>query len=147
MGVGFDVLYSFQGQRYKLDGFEYNQRLDYVKVPVYFINRIPLSSKISLVGKIGPQISFRTSSKLTDKDGNTIISNTNSQYESVTFGAAALGGAEYKLISRIWLTAAIRGDYDFTNAEDDSYSKYQTGRAKTYNLTTGLEIGLRYILK
>src|ERR1700730_16634417 len=35
-GVGIDALYSLQGQRYNLNNIEYNQKVDYLKVPVYF---------------------------------------------------------------------------------------------------------------
>ena len=35
-GIGVDVLYSLQGQKYKIAGVESNQKLEYVKVPVYF---------------------------------------------------------------------------------------------------------------
>jgi hypothetical protein len=40
-----------------------------------------------------------------------------------------------------------RFDYDFTNAEDVSFVYYPLGRANTRNMTTGLEVGLKYMLR
>ena len=48
--------------------------------------------------------------------------------------------------SQLYLTTLVRFDYDFTNAEDDTFSGYTAGRAKTYNSTIGLEVGLKYMI-
>jgi outer membrane protein with beta-barrel domain len=146
-GAGVDVFYSLQGQRYQLSGPEYNQKNDYIKVPVYFSYNTDPSKKISFIGKLGPQISFLTSSKLDDKNGNTINGNTKDQYKNATFGAMISAGAQYKLNNNLYLNAAWRFDYDFTNAEDDQYADYTSGRANTHNMTSGLEVGLKYMLK
>ncbi len=147
LGIGADALYSLQGQRYTLNGTTFNQKNEYIKVPVYFSYNGDASKRISFIGKIGPQVSFLTNSKLDDKNGNKILGDTKDRYKSATFGGIALAGAQYKLQSNLYLSAAARFDYDFTNAEDDGYSSYVGGRAKTYNMTTGLEVGLKYILK
>jgi Outer membrane protein beta-barrel domain len=145
LGVGMDVLYSLQGQRHELNGIETNQRVNYVKIPVYFTyNRNP-NKPVSFMGKIGPQLSILTSSKLTENNGHTLKSNTKALYEDVTFGAVLAAGAQFKLDRKLFLTTMARFDYDFTNAEDDSYRFYRAGRSKTYNMTTGLEVGLKYM--
>ncbi len=59
-GVGIDALYSLQGQRYILNNIEYNQKVNYIKVPVYFTYNSDASKPISFIGKIGPQVSFLT---------------------------------------------------------------------------------------
>lgn len=146
-GIGLDLLYSLQGQRYKYTGIEYNQKVDYIKVPVYFVYNGPISSTVSFLGKIGPQVSFLTDSKLNDKDGNTIDSDTKDRFKSATFGGVIIAGTQFKLKSDLFLSTAIRFDYDFTNAEDNSYINYQSGRANSYNATAGLELGLKYMLK
>lgn len=143
-GVGLDVLYSLQGQRYKLSGTEYNQKNEYIKVPVYFTYNSNSSKKVSYVGKIGPQVSFIISSKVDDKDGKTVFSDVKDRYKSATFGGAALAGVQFKLDQNLYLITAARFDYDFTNAEDDTYSLYTNGRANTYNVTAGIEVGLKY---
>ena len=148
IGVGADLLYSLQGQRYKLNNSgEFNQKNEYVKVPVYFSYNNDASKKIAFIGKLGPQVSFLTASKLDDKDGHGIIGDTKNRYKSVTFGAMALAGAQYKMMHNFYLSTALRFDTDFSNAEDDTYTGYIGGRAKTYNMTAGLEIGLKYVLQ
>jgi hypothetical protein len=146
LGVGMDILYSLQGQRYEINGIEANRNVDYVKIPVYFTyNRNP-DKPVSFIGKIGPQVSVLTNSKLTDNNGHTLKSNTNDFYKDVTFGGMAAGGAQFKLDRRLFLTTMARFDYDFTNAEDHNNTYYPVGRAKTHNMTTGMEVGLKYML-
>ena len=146
VGVGMDVLYSLQGQRYETHGMETKQKVNYVKVPLYFTYNGDPNKSISFIGKVGPQLSVLTSSKLTDNNGNDIKSDTKDLYKDVTFGGMAAAGAQFKLEKRLFLTTMARFNYDFTNAEDDSYPNYPAGRAKTYNMTTGLEVGLKYML-
>jgi len=148
LGVGADVLYSLQGQRYTLNNTgEFNQKNEYIKVPVYFSYNTDPSKKVSFIGKLGPQVSFITNSKLDDNDGNKVIGDTKNRYKSTTFGAMASAGAQYKLQHNLYLSTAVRFDTDFTNAEDDTYSGYVAGRAKSYNMTAGVEVGLKYMLK
>jgi outer membrane protein W len=146
-GIGLDVLYSLQGQRYALNGVEYNQKNDYIKVPVYFTYISDPAKAVSFIGKIGPQVSFITSSSMDDKDGNKLAGDTKNRYKSATFGGAISAGAQFKLNNKLALTTAFKFDCDFTNAEDDTYYAYTPGRAKTYNMATGLEVGLRYQLR
>lgn len=147
LGVGADLLYSLQGQRYTLNNIKYNQKNEYVKIPVYFSFNSDASKMVSFKGQVGPQVSFLANSKLDDDDGNKIIDDTKNRYEDVTFGGMASAGAQYKLQKNLYLSTTVRFDYDFTNAEDDTYSGYTSGRAKTYNSTIGLEVGLTYIFK
>lgn len=135
-----------QGERYTTSNTEYNQKVNYVKVPVYFTYNSDASKPVSFVGKIGPQVSFLTSSKLTNDDGDDIKGDTKDAYKAATFGGAALAGAQFRLSPNVFLSTAVRFDTDFTNAEDEEYFSYEQGRAKTYNITTGLEVGLKYML-
>ncbi|MEO6638369.1 MAG: outer membrane beta-barrel protein [Ginsengibacter sp.] len=144
LGLGIDALYSLQGQRYNLGGIELNQKNEYVKVPLYFTYNSNPGNTVSFVGKIGPQVSFITSSKLDNKDGETVLSDTKDRYKSTTFGGAALAGVQFKLDQNMYLVTAARFDYDFSNAEDDTYQNYPVGRAHTYNMTAGVEVGLKY---
>lgn len=146
LGVGVDVLYSMQGELSTIGNTEYNQKVNYVKVPVYFTYNSNASKPVSFLGKVGPQVSFLTSSKLTNDDGDDIKGDTKDAYKSATFGGAALAGAQFRLSPNVFLSTAVRFDADFTNAEDEDYFSYVQGRAKTYNITTGLEVGLKYML-
>jgi len=147
LGVGLDVLYSLQGQRYETDGTEYNQKVNYLKIPVFFSYTSNPSKVVAFTGKIGPQLSILTDSKITDKDGDDIVGDTKNRYEDITFGGMVAAGIQIKLDKNLFLTTLARFDYDFTNAEDDSHPIYPAGRANTYNMTTGLEVGLKYLLK
>jgi hypothetical protein len=146
LGVGMDVLYSLQGQRYEIYGIETKQKVNYVKIPVYFTYNGNPSKPVSFIGKIGPQLSVLTDSKLTDNNGLTLKSDTKDLYKNVTFGGMAAGGAQFKLDRRLFLTTMARFDYDVTNAEDHTNPYYPAGRAKTHNMTTGMEVGLKYML-
>jgi hypothetical protein len=146
LGVGMDLLYSMQGQRYKVNGTETNQKVFYVKIPIYFTYNHNPDKPVSFIGKIGPQLSFLTNSRITDGNGHTLNPDTKDHYKDVTFGGMASAGAQFKLDRKLFLTTMGRFDYDFTNAEDDNYSYHPTGRAKTHNMTTGLEVGLKFML-
>ena len=146
VGVGADAVYSFQGRRYELDGSKYYQKNAYVKVPVYFTYNTDPSKWISFIGKLGPQVSFLADSKLHDNDNHSIKSNTKSAYKSVTYGGMALAGTQFRMSSHTYLTTAWRFDGDFTNAEETVTSPDGGSRAKSYNLTSGLEVGVKYVL-
>jgi hypothetical protein len=147
LGVGLDVLYSLQGKRYEIYRVETKQKINYLKIPVYFSYNTDASRTLSFIGKVGPQVSILADSKLIDKDGEDINPDTKDRYNDVTFGAMAAAGAQFKLNNKVFLTTMLRFDHDFTNAEDDSYDYYPVGRAKTYNGTLGLEVGLKYLLR
>lgn len=144
VGVAIDGLYSLQGQKYELSGQDYNQKISYIKVPVYFTYNSNPQRPISFSGKIGPQVSFLSTSKLTNDDGKDVVSNTNDRFETTTFGGAAQAGIQIRLQRDLFLTTGVRFDVDFTNAEDEDYASYPAGPAKTYNMTSGVEVGLKY---
>jgi hypothetical protein len=143
-GVAIDGLYSLQGQKYELSGKEFSQKVNYIKVPVYFTYNSDPAKPIAFSGKIGPQVSFLTTSKLTNDDGKDVVGDTNDRYEKTTFGGAAVAGIQIRLQMDLFLTTGVRFDMDFTNAEDKDYALYSAGRAKTYNMTSGLEVGFKY---
>lgn len=144
LGVGVDVLYSLQGQKYKgTNDQTIKQQLDYLKIPVMFTYNTDPSKTVSFIGKIGPQLSILTSSKF-KPDGAPEV-NTKSPYKSATFGGAALAGAQFKLDRQLYLTTAVRYDLDFTKAYDnDAVLPFYPGR---HNSTLGLEVGLKYSFK
>lgn len=144
LGIGLDVLYSLQGQKYEVAGIEAIQKLNYLKIPLMFTYNTNPASKIVFNAKLGPQIGIRTSSKITDGDHNDIIADANSIYSSTDFGAVAGAGVRFSLTKKLSLDAGLRFDYAFTNAEDEDYAFYKPGRAVTNNMTGGVEIGLRY---
>lgn len=142
LGVELDALYSLQGRGLKTLGVESKQKLSYVKIAPMFTYTIPTQGIVSFVGKIGPQLSILTDSKLTDEDGNSIKEDMNDQYESVVLGGVANIGAQFQLTKNLFLTTGIRYDMDFTNAENEDFGEFPTGRKMTTNSTAGLEVGL-----
>ncbi|TCJ12092.1 hypothetical protein EPD60_16175 [Flaviaesturariibacter flavus] len=143
-GIGLDLLYGLQGQKYESGNNTAFQKVNYVKIPVYFAYTAAPASAISFTAKVGPQLGILTGSKVTDGNGNDIISDTKGAFENTTFGAAAAAGVRFRLSKSLSLNTLARFDHDFTNAESDSYPGYNSSRAKTYNMTTGLEVGLKY---
>ncbi len=143
IGVGLDVLYSLQGEKSEVLGREINQKLEYVKVPVYFSYNTDPSKTVSLFGKIGPQVSFLTNAKISGGEHTGSVENKD-RFEKATFGAMANAGVQFKLSQNIFLQTGLQFDYDFTNAEDKDYIGYIPGRANTYNMTAGVQVGLKY---
>ena len=146
LGVGLDVLYSLQGQKYDLSGTEFHQKVDYLKLPVMFLYNTNPAKPVSFIAKLGPQLSIRTSAKLDNSNGDE-MADTKDAYKSVTFGGVAVAGVQFRLDKSFYVTAAARYDYDFTNAENKDFAGYTAGRADTHNMTAGLEVGLKYLLK
>lgn len=145
IGIGLDVLYSLQGQKTKVSGAEVNQKLEYLKVPVYFTYNTDASKVVSFYGKIGPQLSFLTNAKVETNGSDKDVKNKD-KYEDVTFGGAAIAGVQFKLSQNFYLQTGLYFDYDFTNAEDKDFAGYTSGRANTYNMNAGLQVGLKYSL-
>lgn len=136
-GIGLDALYSLQGQKYEVSGIEATQKLEYVKIPVYFAYNTDATKTTSFYGKIGPQVSLLTNAKLDDKDNKDA-------FEKATFGGMANAGVQFKLGSNMYLQTGLNFDYDFTNAEDKDFAGYTAGRANTSNMTAGVQVGLKY---
>ncbi|MCO5284977.1 MAG: porin family protein [Chitinophagaceae bacterium] len=142
-GVGLDVLYSLQGEKSEVLGLEVNQKLEYVKVPVYFSYNSDASNAVSFFGKVGPQVSFLTNAKISGGGSDKFIDNKD-KFEKATLGAMANAGVQFKLSPNIFLQTGLQFDYDFTNAEDKDYAGHISGRSNTYNMTAGVQVGLKY---
>jgi hypothetical protein len=157
MGIGLDVLYSFQGQRYTLSGIERYRRVDYLKIPLTYVNNFSVSERLIFFYKIGPQLGILTAAKLTDKDGNNIVSDEKAAYQNMEFGAMVSAGVAVELTEMLFLDASLRYDYGFTDAENKNYQHNfisitgnggtpPPNRAVTNNSTLGLAVGLRCLL-
>lgn len=170
MGLGLNVLYSFQGQKYKWNGAERSKRVEYIKIPLMYLVHIDVGSDMLFIGKIGPQLGLLTNAKLVDKDWNNIVSDHKAAYMDYDIGAVASAGMGFKLSDNVMLDAALRFDYSFTDAEDKDYTRNindpfpaaasnggtasgasaivnNTNRATTSNMTAGLTVGFRYLIR
>lgn len=143
LGVGIDALYSLQGEKSEVLGQEINQKLEYVKVPIYFSYNTDPSKLVSFYGKVGPQLSILTNAKISGGQ-NEKFSDNKDKFEKVTFGAMANAGVQFKLSQNIFLQTGLQFDYDFTNAEDKDFIGYIPGRANTNNMTAGVQVGVKY---
>lgn len=154
-GIGLSTLYSMQGQRFKFNGVEEYKKLDYVKIPLMLVYCNEINPNWVFLGKIGPQVDILMNAKLTDKDGNNIVSDQMSAYENFDIAGVASAGFGLKLTEMLSLDASLRYDYGFTDAENKDYKKninhpngaVITTRAMSFNSTAGLTIGLRYLFK
>jgi len=154
-GIGLNGLYSYQGQSFKLDGVEQIKKLEYLKIPLMFVYNYEINSNWCFIGKIGPQLDLLMNAKLTDKDGNDIVSDQKNAYANYDIAGVASAGFGLRLNDNLSLDAALRYDYGFTDAENKDYKKninHPNGaiiinRATTYNTTAGITVGLRYLFK
>lgn len=150
LGLGVDILYSGQGQRYELKVLqtmvEFHQKNDYIKIPVMLTFNGDPSGGSMFIGKIGPQFGFLSGSKLLDADGGELNGDTKDRFNSSDIGAMLSLGASFRLGDKLRLNTSFRMDYSFTNAENEDFVPRQPDRAPTHNATGGLEFGLSYFL-
>ena len=150
VGVGLDLIFSSQGQRYELNDLDQFRKLNYFKVPLMLnLNTTPEKVTFGYLN-VGPQFSFLMSARQGDVDlgiinlGDEDISEF---YNGVTVGGVLAFGAGWNLTDFLQLTTGLRFDFDFTDAEDKDYILIDSDRSPTYNATAALEIGIRYVLR
>ena len=159
MGVGLNVLYSFQGQQFDLNGVTRIKKVEYLKIPVMFTYNYNFNSDISFTGKIGPQVGIAMNAKLTDSGGNSVVGDQRSAYADLDFSGMASAGIGFKLSDNLFLDASLRYDYSVTDAENKDYKQYINNpsvlitnggginnRAMAHNMTAGVTIGIRYLI-
>ena len=162
-GAGINVLYSSQGQRYKLNEIELTKKAEYLKLPLLAIYNYSITNTINFIGKIGPQLSIIMGAQLTDIDGNDLVHNHKEAYQNYEVGIVISTGIANKITEHIYLDASMRFDYGITDAENKNYNKninnplevpitngYSLGinsRAIANNMAAGITIGIRYLFR
>src|SRR5690349_21458924 len=58
--IGLNLLYSYQGQRFALNGAERYKMVEYVKIPLLYIYTGGITKSLKFIGKIGPQLDLLT---------------------------------------------------------------------------------------
>jgi len=157
IGVGVNVLYSFQGDKYEWKDVLRYKQLQYIKVPIMVTLSYPFGSDMMFIGKIGPQIDFLTDAKLLDSDREAILDDYSEAFEMYALSAVVSAGVGYNIGSNLCLDVAIRYDAGLTDAEDKDYTSNvhypfdvvtpapaSSPRGITSNMTVGLTVGLRY---
>lgn len=150
-GLGIDLLYSAQGQKFENEGFDAFTKLSYFKVPVLFHYHSNAESSALFYLNVGPQFSILTSGQTQTTlpiFGESSLTNSD-DYESLNIGAVLALGAGFNLTDFLMLTTGLRFDFAFTDAENKSSGFYSqdNDRRPNHNATAGFEIGLRYVLR
>lgn len=148
LGVGLDVLYSSQGQKYKgtVSGIDWTAqtRLNYLKLPLLFRFNSDPNSPVQFSFFVGPQLNYLLSYKdrlegkagptttVLEVSGTEYVSTitggnlsftdeeelTDYAYKRLSFGAALGLGVGFQLTDELQLTLHFRGDYAFGDAEN-----------------------------
>lgn len=145
VGVGLDILYSSQGQKYKGSGTGYTMTartsLNYLKLPLLLRFNSDPAAPLQFSFFLGPQanilLSYTDKQELTFATGARATTETRGTeqtftigglsekeklsapaYRSFLFGAALGLGVGVKLTDEILLSLHFRGDYAFGDAEN-----------------------------
>lgn len=156
-GVAFSLLYSVQGQRYRLHTVERYRKVEYMKVPLLFVNSIDIIKNLRFVYQVGPQFDILATARLLDGSGRPVASDQAAAYSKMGISGVLAAGLGISLAPRFILDIGVRYDYGFTNAEASNYGHNQIGtngngsniaaaRAITHNQTWGLLVGIRNVI-
>lgn len=157
LGIGVNVLYAVQGDKYEWKAATRVKSLSYFKIPVMFTLNIPTETPWRFVGKIGPQVSLLTDARLYDGDQSLLITNYKAPFVKYDIGGVVSAGVAYQLTDHFSIDAALRYDMGFVDVEEDDQirnihnpsdlmtpSPASGTRAPTYNMTYGINVGVRY---
>jgi hypothetical protein len=137
-------MYSSVKQRYEKPTAGYTQQLSYLKVPLLFTYNADPSNRVVFTAKVGPQVNMLLKSKISNATEAVKNGNTDDNYKDFVFGATAGAGARVRIAGNMHLTAGLKFDGSFGNIENKNAKGYQAGRAKTYDLNSGVEVGMKY---
>lgn len=159
IGIGLNLIHSFQGSKYEWKGRDLYKLLQYTKIPLMLTVSIPFAERMMFVGKIGPQFSILTDAKLLNHEGIIIINDYYEAFEIYEWSAMLSAGIAFRINEYVSVDAAMRYDVGLTNAEDEMFARNvhfpfdletpapaSSPRGTTRNLTMGLAFGVRYIL-
>lgn len=159
LGVGVELLYSFQGQKYSDGSVVLKRDVNYFKLPVLLNFNTSPEHVVMLVGKVGPEFSFLTHASQSQGGGTIPLTNIDvrSSYTKVNVGAVFGLGLGINIKKIVILSGGIRLDAGLTDAVASDpnkvyFSYYDpsapgnvgTSRAKTWNVAGGLEFGLTF---
>ncbi len=161
-GVGADVLYSNQGQKFESLGLEGKRSLKYLKLPILLHFNTNSDAVAYFQGQLGVQFGFLTGSSLLNADGDesalvgSVIAAPKDAYNSMNLGFVFGFGAGFNVHENFKIHAGFRFDGSPFDAENKDYealglpfwnaSPGGADRAKTRNVTGGIELGFIYVL-
>lgn len=143
-GVGTEVRYSVTKQRYIADNGNYTQQFNYLKVPLLFTFNTDPAAVVMFTAKAGPQVGILLKSKITEADNHSLNGETTNRYRHLVAGVAAGAGVRVHVIGNIAVEAGLRFDGSVMDTEKKKHVAYEPGRANTYDLNGGVDVGIRY---
>jgi len=146
LGIGTEVMYYQEKQRYLDHSVDYTEKLKYIKVPVLFTYNTNPASRIMFIAKAGPQVGILMSSTISKASNPAMNGNNRDLYKKLSLGAMLGTGARIRLTDHIYADAGLRFDGSITNLESKNYTGYQSGRGKTHAINAGAEVGIKYFL-
>lgn len=149
VGVGVDILYSMQGQRFEVNEQDIFNKTNYLKIPILFHFHSNDESAALFYLNAGPQFGILTSSSVVVDlpfIGSSELDTTD-EYQALNIGAVLGLGVGFNIADFLMLTTGLRFDYAFTDAEDKEAIVFPGSRAPTNNATAGFEIGLRFVMR
>lgn len=140
VGVGIELLYSSEGQKFDTFDVNFAKKLNYLKIPVLLNLWAPAWHQTSFLAQVGPQASLLLSSALKDANGNSITDPV--AYSTAAFGVVLFLGASIATEAGA-IVAGLRLDYGLTDAEDKSSFTAPAGRSAVNTATGGIVLGFR----
>jgi opacity protein-like surface antigen len=145
-GMAAEALYSKEKQRYEDHSVQYDEQLNFIKIPVVFTYNTNPSARIILTAKAGPQLGIVRSAKISNSSITALNGDGKDRYKDLTFGAMIGTGARIRLTNNLYADAGLRFDGTISNLESKEYREEHPGRSKTHAVNAGVEFGLRYFL-
>jgi hypothetical protein len=155
-GVAINVLYSRQGQLYTTDNVGRCRELEYYKIPIMFMFKVPINPEISFVCKTGPQLGILRKVSLLDRSGTVLDYEDKKGYNSLDMAATTYLGIQV-YAEHIVIDIAVRADASLSGIENTNYKKdinqpwlrssaiIVEERKPTRNITLGTTLGIGYI--
>ncbi|MEX0966732.1 MAG: outer membrane beta-barrel protein [Bacteroidia bacterium] len=152
-GLGLDLIYSMEGQKYTMTDtakqtYSFQQKVNYLKIPLALTLNSNPDNRVMFAFRAGPQISLLLSSSLEDGDGDEIeiIPSEPDPYESMLIGAMMETGIDIRILESFLLNTGFRFDYSFGNSENEDFPGRADDRAPTNNITAGFMLGFKYLI-
>jgi opacity protein-like surface antigen len=145
-GIAAEAIYSKEQQRYEDHSMKYDEKLNFIKVPVLFSYNTNPSARVILTAKAGPQLGILRSATISNSSISALNGDSKDRYKDITFGAMIGTGARIRLTNNLYADAGLRFDGIISNLESKEYREEHPGRSKTHAVNAGVEFGIRYFL-
>lgn len=152
-GVGADMIFSNEGQKFSNNNVESQMELSYFKIPLLLHFNSDPNASTPFLFEMGVQFTTLTKAKYTvdgevlaDEDGNEI--DMKELFKSSNMGGVIAFGPGFYIGDHLMFTTMIRLDMQFSDSIDDdvNISIDNDTRSETYPITLGLKLGLKWIL-